>query len=149
MINSIKKYFKKAKEEAGKEYSISNSGQAIPGSSPSEDTGESRLPSAWTGVDLDGTLAYWDSGSSIERIGDPIPNMLDLVKKMIKNGIRIKIFTARATDPDQLPIIRKWLKKNGLGELEITSVKDYYMQRLYDDRCIQVERNTGRLIVDK
>jgi hypothetical protein len=74
--------------------------------------------------------------------------MLDLVKKMINNGIRVKIFTARAQDPDQLPIVRSWLKQNGLPELEITNVKDYYMQRLYDDRCIQVEKNTGRLIVD-
>ncbi len=148
MLNSIKKYFKKAKEEADKEYSISSQGRETISQGSLDDTFQTRMPSAWTGVDLDGTLAFWDSTSSIETVGEPVPAMLALVKKMIKNNIRVKIFTARAQDPEQLPIIRKWLKTNGLPELEITNVKDYYMQRLYDDRCIQVERNTGRLIND-
>jgi len=106
-------------------------------------------PQGWIGVDLDGTLAYYDSKSSIKKVGTAIPDMLALVKKMINNNIRVKIFTARATDPEQLPLIRKWLKTNNLPELEITNIKDYYMLRLYDDRCIQVEKNTGRLINEK
>jgi len=80
------------------------------------------------------------------KIGKPVPSMLALVKELINNGIRVKIFTARAQDPEQRPIILKWLRANGLPELEITNVKDYNMQWLLDDRCIQVERNTGRLI---
>ena len=103
----------------------------------------------WFGVDLDGTLAVWDSTSSLDSVGDAVPAMLNLVKKMLENGIRVKIFTARAQDSEQRDLIRQWLKKNGLPELEITNVKDYYMQRLYDDRCIRVERNTGRLIKDE
>jgi hypothetical protein len=149
MLNSIKKYLKKAKEEASKEYSIHSSGQTISEKNDSQENIDKDLPLIWTGVDLDGTLAHWDSTSTIDKVGKPIQPMVDLVKKMINNGIRVKIFTARAQDPEQLPIIRKWLKNNDLPELEITYVKDYYMQRLYDDRCIQVERNTGRLIVDK
>ncbi len=147
MLNSIKKYLKRAKEEVSKEYSIN--------SAPKERevvivNGEKKkLSRAWTGVDLDGTLAYYDRSLAYDKIGEPIPIMLTLVKKMINNGIRVKIFTARATDPEQLSLIRKWLKANGLPELEITNVKDFNMLRLYDDRCIQVERNTGRLIVDK
>ncbi len=147
MLNSIKKYLNRAKEEVTKEYSIN--------SSPKERdivivNGEKKqLPRAWIGVDLDGTLAYHDRSSAYDKIGEPVPIMLALVKKMINNGIRVKIFTARATDPEQLSIIRKWLKRNRLPELEITNVKDYSMLRLYDDRCIQVEHNTGRLIVDK
>ncbi len=142
MLNSIKKYLQKAREEVSKEYSIgsSESGQTDPGQT---------LPKAWIGVDLDGTLAYYDDSASSEKIGTPVPKMLALVKKMLNNGIRIKIFTARVTDPEQLPIIRKWLKTNNLPELEITNIKDYYMLRLYDDRCIQVEKNTGRLITGK
>ena len=149
MLNSIKKYLKKAKEEAAKEYSINSPVQST---SIDPETGEEKetwRPAVWTGVDLDGTLAYWDHSLSMETIGEPVPAMLALVKKMIHNGVRVKIFTARAQDPDQLPIIRKWLTKNGLSGLEITNVKDYAMQRLYDDRCIQVERNSGRLITDK
>ncbi len=142
MLNSIKKYLQKAREEVSKEYSIgsSESGQTDPGQT---------LPKAWIGVDLDGTLAYYENSASSEKIGTPIPEMLALVNKMLGNGIRVKIFTARATDPEQLPIIRKWLKTNNLPELEITNIKDYYMLRLYDDRCIQVEKNTGRLITGK
>jgi len=139
MLNSIKKYLQKAREEVSKEYSIG----------PSESTGTDQghtLPKAWIGVDLDGTLAYYDERSSTDKVGTPVPAMLALVNKMINNGIRVKIFTARATDPEQLPIIRKWLKTNDLPELEITNIKDYYMIKLYDDRCIQVEKNTGRLI---
>jgi len=137
MLNTIKKYFKKVKKENSEESSI-----------PSYDFLSQKLPRIWTGVDLDGTLAYYNRASSYERIGAPVPAMLALVKKMINNGIRVKIFTARVQDPEQVLIIQKWLKDNGLPELEITNVKDFNMQRLYDDRCIQVERNTGRLIVD-
>lgn len=148
MLNSIKKYFKKAQEEASKEYSI-HSAESFPDQEMSvSGIKPVQKPKPWIGVDLDGTLAYWDSTSSIEQIGEAVPSMLALVKKMINNNMRVKIFTARAHDPEQLGLIREWLKANGLPELEITNIKDYYMQRLYDDRCIQVERNTGRLITD-
>ena len=142
MLKSIKKYLNKAKEEIAKEYAITPEETVV------IDSEKKILPKIWTGVDLDGTLAYLDRNSSYDEVGRPVPAMLALVRKMINNGIRIKIFTARAEDPEQFPIIRKWLKDNNLPELEITNVKDYNMQRLYDDRCIQVERNTGRLIVD-
>lgn len=139
MLNSIKKYYKKAKEEATREYPseiISNESYEIDKTKP------------WIGVDLDGTLAYYERSSSSDVIGEPVPAMMAFVKKMIKQGTRVKIFTARVQDPEQLPIIRNWLKENGLPELEVTNVKDYDMHRIYDDRCIQVEKNTGRLITD-
>ncbi|PIE63172.1 MAG: hypothetical protein CSA25_01575 [Desulfobacter postgatei] len=97
-------------------------------------------------MDLDGTLAVWNKTSTLDRIGAPIPGMVDMVRRMVKNGIRVKIFTARACDPAQIPKIRAWMHKNGLPDLEITNVKDYYMERLYDDRAIRVERNTGRIL---
>ena len=103
---------------------------------------------AWTGVDLDGTLAVWGPGASLDRIGPPVPDMLSYVRRMKENGMRVKIFTARAGDPKQIPKIQKWLEKNGLSGLEITNVKDYNMERLYDDRAVQVEANTGRIISD-
>lgn len=143
MFDAIKKYLERAREEASKEY-------AIPGTRPGgagDDPGDS-VSGPWIGVDLDGTLAVHDNGSSLEGVGDPVPAMVNRVRKMINNGIRVKIFTARAGDPEQLPVVRKWLKSQGLPELEITNVKDYQMLRLYDDRAIQVEKNTGRLITD-
>jgi hypothetical protein len=147
MLNSIKKYLKRAKEEVSKEYSIQSSGREQ--ETASRDSEKQYIPKGWTGIDLDGTLAYHDRTAHYASVGEPVPAMMALVKKMINNGMRVKIFTARAQDPEQLPVIRKWLKENGLPELEITNVKDYSMLRLYDDRCIQVEHNTGRLIVDK
>jgi len=139
MLNSIKKYIKKAKAEVSREYMVENI---------SDGSSEKQEARSWIGVDLDGTLAYYDRFSTYDEVGEPVTAMMALVKKMIANGIRVKIFTARVQDPEQLPIIREWLKSNGLPELEITNIKDYNMVRLYDDRCIQVERNTGRLIVD-
>ena len=103
-------------------------------------------PGLWFGVDLDGTLAVWHQTSTLDRIGAPIPAMVDMVRSMVDNGIRVKIFTARACDPAQIPKIRAWMTRNGLPDLEITNVKDYYMERLYDDRAIRVERNTGRIL---
>jgi hypothetical protein len=125
MLNSIKKYLKKAKEEATREYpseTVSNESYAIDKTKP------------WTGVDLDGTLAYYNRSYSSDVIGEPVPAMMAFVKKMIKHGKRVKIFTARIQDPEQLSIIKNWLKENGLPELEITNVKDFYMHRIYDDR---------------
>lgn len=136
------------KQEASKDYSIHSKEpeHVLVKSEYGEKTVV--LPKSWIGVDLDGTLAYWDTASSIEKIGEPIPKMKSLVLKLIDDGMRVKIFTARAQDPEQIPLIQSWLKANGLPELEITNIKDYYMQRLYDDRSIQVEQNTGRLIED-
>ena len=103
-------------------------------------------PGPWYGVDLDGTLAVWNETSTLNRIGAPIPTMVEMVRSMVDNGIRVKIFTARACDPAQIPKIQAWMTRNGLPDLEITNVKDYYMERLYDDRAIRVERNTGRIL---
>ena len=148
MLNSIKKYLKKAKEEASREYVIPSGHEDEVYETITVNGESKRVSKAWIGVDLDGTLAHYERNQPFDEIGDPVPDMLALVKKMIANQIRVKIFTARAVDPDQVPLIRQWLVNNGLPELEITNVKDYSMRRLYDDRCIQVERNTGRLIVD-
>jgi hypothetical protein len=64
-------------------------------------------------------------------------------------GVEVKILTARVSngDPDGgKPHIQKWLKDNGLPELEITAEKDYSVQVLVDDRAVRVlHNNTGRL----
>nr|WP_319491226.1 hypothetical protein [uncultured Desulfobacter sp.] len=107
---------------------------------------DKRTLTPWYGVDLDGTLAVWNDNSTLDRIGAPIHVMVDMVRSMVDNGIRVKIFTARACDPAQIPKIRAWMARHGLPDLEITNVKDYHMERLYDDRAIRVERNTGRIL---
>jgi len=100
----------------------------------------------WIGVDLDGTLAFYEPGSSLDTIGPPIAPMLKRLRHLLADGWRIKIVTARAADPEQLVLIQQWLRQHDLPPLEITNAKDFSMIRLYDDRAVQVESNTGRII---
>lgn len=100
----------------------------------------------WIAVDLDGTLAHYDHWRGADHIGEPIPAMMERVHGWLKAGRTVKIFTARATFPDQIEPIKEWLRKHDLDGLEVTNVKDYQMDELYDDRAVQVEKNTGRLI---
>lgn len=99
---------------------------------------------SWVGVDLDGTLAYYDHWRGKDHIGEPIPEMLARVKRMIAEGLTVKIFTARAAVDDQIPPIRIWLEKYGLGGLAITNEKDMNCTEIWDDRAIQVISNTGK-----
>jgi hypothetical protein len=99
--------------------------------------------SGWIGVDLDGTLAEYHGWQGSEYIGKPIIPMVVRVMKWLEQGVTVKIFTARACIPEQIPPIQKWLFENGFPNLEITNVKDFAMIELWDDRCVQVIKNTG------
>lgn len=101
------------------------------------------MSKGWIGVDLDGTLAYYDGWKGPEHIGDPVPVMLERVHLWLSKGFKVKIFTARAGVPEQIPYVVDWLKKYGLGDLEITNIKDFAMIELWDDRCVRVIQNTG------
>lgn len=96
----------------------------------------------WIGVDLDGTLAT--STDSIDTIGAPIPEMAERLLRWHRSGIKVKIFTARASTPKQVPLIRAWLADNQLPDLEITNVKDQSMWEVWDDKAVEVIRDTGR-----
>lgn len=102
----------------------------------------------WIGVDLDGTLAKHDMWISKTHIGKPVEPMLNRVKVWIGQGIRVKIVTARACEPDGIPPVKVWLRKQGLPELEVTNEKDFGMIELWDDRAIQVIPNTGRPVLN-
>ena len=97
----------------------------------------------WIGVDLDATLAFYDKWRGPEHIGSPITTMRDRILTWIKEGKRVKIFTARATDPTQIPLVTQWLLNNGLPELEVTNIKDWKMVELWDDRAVGVVPNKG------
>jgi hypothetical protein len=152
MFNFIKKIF------SGPETPNNKSREEDPGHESEYQTGEildhqtrdneDQTSGPWVGVDLDCTLALCNRNSSMHRIGPPVPAMLAFVQRMVDSGIRVKIFTARAGEVSQIPKIKKWLEKNKLPGLEITNIKDYEMKRFYDDRGVQVEKNTGRIITD-
>ena len=120
----------------------------------------------WIGVDLDGTLAYYDTWRGPEHIGEPIPAMLERVKRWLAEGKDVRIFTARVepatvalsmVGPDSdaaqtfsvEACIRRWCETHIGRPLPITCCKDYGMIELWDDRCIQVIPNTGRTIADE
>ncbi len=101
--------------------------------------------SGWIGVDLDGTLAHHDHSDRIHDIGRPIPSMFEKVKLLLRSGIQVKIFTARAAyGRRQIKMIQDWLAENGLPRLEVTNKKDLHLIEIWDDRAVQVVRNAGR-----
>jgi hypothetical protein len=108
----------------------------------------------WIGVDLDGTLAHYEGWKGIEHIGEPIDKMLDRVKRWIREGREVRIFTARVSEvsgdqdrdggPEQARVhIELWCQKHIGTVLPVTNVKDFAMDELWDDRCVQVRPNTG------
>jgi hypothetical protein len=115
----------------------------------------------WIGVDLDGTLAIYDGGKGAEHIGEPVPAMVDRVKRWLDEGKDVRVFTARVWEPSGLhpefekrheeaercrAAIQRWCRAHIGRELPVTCQKDFGMVTFYDDRCVRVEANTGRLI---
>lgn len=98
----------------------------------------------WIGVDLDGTLAHYDGWYGPAHIGEPIPAMLKRVKEWLDEGVEVRIFTARASVPEYIPFVTRWLEEQGLPALPVTNIKDFAMISLWDDRCVQVETNSGK-----
>lgn len=117
----------------------------------------------WIGVDLDGTLAEYSSWKGIEHIGAPVPAMAERVRGWLTEGREVRIMTARvchlflagATEAQVEDAwnahrhIQDWTEEVFGVRLRVTALKDFAMLTLYDDRAVQVEINTGRLIEDK
>ena len=100
----------------------------------------------WIGVDLDGTLAEYHGWVDGGKIGKPIPKMVARVKKWLKEGKAVKVFTARVhldSDGSERWRIKAWCKEHLGQDLEVTNKKDYGMIELWDDRAVEVQRNTG------
>lgn len=106
----------------------------------------------WIGVDLDGTLAHYDGWKGPDHIGEPIPAMVERVKRWLAAGKQVRIFTARVCGDDGRDVdamrlrIGAWCALHIGRELPVTNVKDYDMTTLWDDRAVRVEKNTGRII---
>jgi FMN phosphatase YigB (HAD superfamily) len=109
----------------------------------------------WIGFDLDGTLAHYDIWVDAHHIGEPIKPMVDLAKQYIAEGrYEVRIFTARVCDQGRAGLsvdvvrclIEDWSEHNIGRRLRVTNIKDFGLVKLYDDRAVQVEKNTGRII---
>lgn len=104
----------------------------------------------WIGVDLDGVLAEYNGWVGVRHIGRPVPLMVTRVKQWLKEGVDVRIFTARVTAGEDAHTARvaiaAWCRHNLGQELPITNVKDFGMIALYDDRAYQVRLNTGEIV---
>lgn len=101
---------------------------------------------SWIGVELDGVLAKFTTWKGVDIIGDPIKPFVSLVKEYIKSGVAVKIFTQRVTQEDSSEYIFRWLRSNGLPELDITNEIDSNMTMLYSCNAVQVVKNLGLIV---
>jgi len=99
--------------------------------------------SGWIGVDLDGTLAHYEGWKGADHIGEPVPAMAFRVKNWLAEGREVRIFTARATVPEQVKPVQDWLLKHFGVVLPVVCCKDFGMVELWDDRCVRVMPNKG------
>lgn len=121
--------------------------------------------SGWIGVDLDGTLAFYDGWHGPKHIGKPIEPMVARVKRWLAAGRDVRIFTARvggtgdfvpssklrdnaAFVETQRRVIEDWCEEHIGQKLPITATKDYAMEQIWDDRAVQVVPNTGQPVAD-
>lgn len=100
-------------------------------------------------LDFDGTLAYYDKwDSQFNKVGPPIPKMVQNVKDWLAKGYAVTIFTARLSHSpketeESTKAIKQFLKDNGLPELDITAVKMHYFTHYVDDKAYHVAKNSG------
>ena len=105
--------------------------------------------SGYRGVDLDGTIAHYDGWKDDGHIGDPVPIMVNRVKKWLANKEEVRIVTARAFgrgSETSIKNIKAWCLKHFGQELAVQCHKDFGMIELWDDRAVTVEINTGRVL---
>jgi len=99
----------------------------------------------WIGVELDGTLAHYDIHQEANHIGKPVEKMIKRVQQWLMVEADVRLFTARAADPQMLPVIEAWLKTHRLEKMKITCEKDFSMSQFWDDRGIHVICNRGEV----
>lgn len=96
---------------------------------------------------FDGTLAVAEGEFDPLKVGPPISWMVDRLRNVLWHGYDVRIFTARAVmGPEAIQAVKDWLIEQGLPDLPVTATKDPDMRYFYDDRAVQVEHNTGRLV---
>lgn len=128
----------------------------------------------WIAVDLDRTLAKYDEWHGASHVGEPIVKMIEFVKGALKNGIEVRIFTARVSQSfakcpmkgswndtwyrtlydnnhiseetfQSVIAIRQFCRSNFGQPLTITCVKDTKCVAIYDDIAHHVTPNEGNI----
>ncbi len=109
-------------------------------------------PRHWIGVDLDGTLAQFDKWRGMAHIGEPVPLMLERVKRWLDAGKDVRIFTSRCHpssvewDFGGAAVLDAWMDTHIGRRLRVTCEKDGWMLQIWDDRAFQIITNTGQRV---
>jgi len=99
----------------------------------------------WIGVDLDGTLAVGYPGVSGE-IGPPVASAVTTVKSLLRRGIDVRIFTARAAfGRVAVKAVQAWCQQHLGCALPVTNVKTPDCLLILDDRAISVADSEGSI----
>jgi hypothetical protein len=108
----------------------------------------------YIGVDFDGTLATHPHPPNFE-LGSPVTVMVERVKRWLKQGIEVRIITARAAvfesedycDSDvekAISDIQYWCYCNiSPQKFTVQAHKDFGMVALWDDLAVSVCQDTG------
>jgi hypothetical protein len=126
-------------------------------SNSAEKTLEDLLEREWrdgeyVAFDLDGTMTMNDGWKGPDYIGEPIPEVIQMIVVLRTHDIPVKVFTARAATTNQDEFHRSTMAINAfcekhIGEqLPITAEKDMYCIRIFDDRARQVVENEGTVV---
>lgn len=109
-------------------------------------------------VDFDGTLAtYYVTDTrpyDPSVVGEPIPRMVERVRRWLAEGDEVTIFTARVNPRcglSEVALAEKAVKAfcvEQFGrELPVTCMKDPEFEEVWDDRAVRVRTNEGLLDV--
>lgn len=107
-------------------------------------------------MDFDATLAHYEKWTDLLELGEPVWPMVERVRQWLREGKDVRVFTARICPPyvcakahveytreDVERAIQDWTEEHIGARLPVTCIKDRFMLELWDDRCVQVEPNTG------
>lgn len=100
-------------------------------------------------MDFDGTLSTYDKWRGPDHVGSPVAKVIERVKELLKDGVKVKVFTARVADQEQAREATKAIQdfcRQHIGQaLEVTNEKDPGMIGLIDDKLemIRVKQNVG------
>ena len=97
-------------------------------------------------LDVDGTIAKYDTWKGIDDIGDPIPGAVEFTKKLSEIA-KVLIYTTRTkvmpdrkdlSPEDLVKIIKTWLDKNGFYYDKIYSGQGKPItSAIIDDRSVE------------
>lgn len=109
----------------------------------------------YTLVDFNGTLVHHERGGKVVdddgtvHIGEPIPRMVEKVKKLLAQGMTVKIMCGTVGEggpkgEKMAAAIREWTREHLGEECEPTGTVTTRCLMIWNDKAKEVVRNAGR-----